>query len=563
MGNERHIIHRVNITIDAPDEKSAKPLQDKALHLFYHEILPNLEKWLDKQLSGDVSIRLDRLDLDLQTLELSGFDAQFSELALCSFREKIEQLMSPIPVKNGETVDVSMTSISADERLFDFFLYFLETGRRPWWSGNTVDLLKKEMLLELTRFMYQERIDQLIGLFRTEKRAVERLVKQFPRWFVIKITMFLFQERGKLELEQEEIVLLLDHLLKPLTLEERLTLLTASGLQDAVLPKINQDVHDGKSGYSPEEFASLLEYFLKQSSPEERLSFFSVSGLPDAVLQKIIVDLRNGTLGHPPEEIAAVLVCFLKQLSFEERLTLLTASGLLDDVLFRSLCQLLMDSEPFDSKSVKAISAPDRSEEQKEKLKEHFLLKKRSTPPSEKNQGKSKSREGEEEGIYVDHAGLVLLHPFMESVFKEFDLLKDGNFKNEESRSIAIHLLCFLATGEETPAEHLLTFEKFLCGAELDEPVERFVTLGQSMKDECDTMLQAAIGHWKALKNTSPDGLREGFLQRSGKLMLDGFQNRLVVENKSHDVLLSFLPWGYGIIKLPWLERPLFVDWFA
>lgn len=514
MGNERHIIHRVNITIDAPDEKSAKPLQDKALHLFYHEILPNLEKWLDKQLSGDVSIRLDRLDLDLQTLELSGFDAQFSELALCSFREKIEQLMSPIPVKNGETVDVSMTSISADERLFDFFLYFLETGRRPWWSGNTVDLLKKEMLLELTRFMYQERIDQLIGLFRTEKRAVERLVKQFPRWFVIKITMFLFQERGKLELEQEEIALLLDHLLKPLTLEERLTLLTASGLQDAVLPKINQDVHDGKSGYSPEEFASLLEYFLKQSSPEERLSF-------------------------------------------------LKASGLLDDVLFRSLCQLLMDSEPFDSKSVKAISAPDRSEEQKEKLKEHFLLKKRSTPPSEKNQGKSKSREGEEEGIYVDHAGLVLLHPFMESVFKEFDLLKDGNFKNEESRSIAIHLLCFLATGEETPAEHLLTFEKFLCGAELDEPVERFVTLGQSMKDECDTMLQAAIGHWKALKNTSPDGLREGFLQRSGKLMLDGFQNRLVVENKSHDVLLSFLPWGYGIIKLPWLERPLFVDWFA
>jgi hypothetical protein len=36
-----------------------------------------------------------------------------------------------------------------------------------------------------------------------------------------------------------------------------------------------------------------------------------------------------------------------------------------------------------------------------------------------------------------------------------------------------------------------------------------------------------------------------------------------VVENKTHDVLLSFLPWGYGIIKLPWLERPLFVDWFA
>ncbi len=506
MGNERHIIHRVNITIDAPDEKSAKPLQDKALHLFYHRILPDLEGWLDKQLSGAVTIRLDRLDLDLQSLDPSRFDAGFSELALCSFREKIELLMTPIPVKNAENTDVSIPSISAEERLFEFFLFFLETGRRPWWSGNSDDLLKEEMLMELTRCMHQERIDRLIGLFRTEKRAVERLVKQFPRWFVIQITMFLFQGRVKLELEKEEIALLLDNLLMQLSPEERLSFFSASGLPDAVLQKINQDVHDGKSGYSTKEFALLLEYFLKQTSPEERFSLLSASGLQDAVL-------------------------------------------------LRSLCQLVKGSEPVDSKSVKAISAAVHSEAQE--------LKKRSTPPSEKHLGKSKSREGEEDGIYVDHAGLVLLHPFMESFFKEFDLLKDGRFKNERSRNIAIHLLCFLATGEDSPAEHLLTFEKFLCGAELDEPVERFVTVGESMKDECETLLQAAIGHWKALKNTSPDGLREGFLQRSGKLVLDDFQNRLVVENKTHDVLLSFLPWGYGIIKLSWLERPLFVDWFA
>jgi hypothetical protein len=515
MGSECHIIHHVNLTIVAPDEKSAKPLQDKALHLFYHEILPNLEGWLDKQLSGDVTIRLDRLDLDLQTLELSVFDAGFSELALCSFREKIEQLMSPILVKNGKNADVSISSISADERLFEFFLYFLETGRRPWWSGNTVDLLKEEMLRELTRSMHRERIDRLIGLFRTEKRAVERLVKQFPRWFVIQITMFLFQTRGKLELVQEEIALFPDNFLKPLSLEEWLTLLTASGLQDDVVQKIVADLRDGK-------FSS-----------------------------------------HTPEEIARFLDHLLKPLSLEERLTLFTASGLQDDVLFRSLCQLLMDSEPVDSKSFKAISATVRSEEQKERVKEPILLKKRSTPASEKNQGKSQILEGEEDGIYVDHAGLVLVHPFMESFFKEFDLLKDGSFKSEGSRTIGIHLLSFLVTGEETPAEHLLTFEKFLCGAELDEPLERFITVSESMKEESEKLLQAAIGHWKALKNSSPDGLREGFLQRSGKLVLDGFQNRLVVENKSHDVLLSFLPWGYGIIKLPWLERPLFVDWFA
>ena len=108
--------------------------------------------------------------------------------------------------------------------------------------------------------------------------------------------------------------------------------------------------------------------------------------------------------------------------------------------------------------------------------------------------------------------------------------------------------------------EYELTFEKHLCGMDPDEPVERS-SLTQAMKDESEKLLLAAVGHWKALKNTSPDGLREGFLQREGKLVLNGFQNRLIVENKAQDVLLSHLPWGYSIIKLPWMERPLFVDW--
>ena len=499
MGNEHHIIHRVNLTIEAPNVKSAKPLQERALHLFYHEILPNLEGWLDKQLPGNVTIRLDRLDLDLQPLDLSGFDAEFSELAISAFREKIEQLMTPISVKNDDHADVSMTSISAEKRIFELFLYFLETGRRPWWSDNTVDVLKEEMLMELTRFMHQERIDRLIGLFKSEKRAVERLVKQFPREFVINIIMFLLQGRVKLE----------------------------------------------------------------QFTFKERLSFLSASGLEDDVLRKIILDLHDGKLSQEPEEIAVVLDSFLKQFTLEERPSFLSAPGVQDAVLLLSLLQLVKDSDPVDRKSFKAISAAVPSEAQNNKAKEPSLLKEISAPASEKNQGKNKSREGEEDGIYVDHAGLVLLHPFMECFFKEFDLLKDGSLKNEGSRNIAIHLLYFLATGEDSPAEHLLTFEKFLCGAELDEPVERFITVEPSMKDESEKLLQAAIGHWKALKNTSPDGLREGFLQRSGKLLLDGFQNRLVVENKSHDLLLSFLPWGYGIVKLPWQKQPLIVDWFT
>lgn len=172
-----------------------------------------------------------------------------------------------------------------------------------------------------------------------------------------------------------------------------------------------------------------------------------------------------------------------------------------------------------------------------------------------------KQQEEEEDGIYVTHAGLVLLHPFLEYFFKEFNMLHDGAFVDSSARNLAVHLLHYLAVGEECPPEYLLTLEKFLCGADLLSPIPRFIRLSDPMKAESEKLLQAAIGHWQALKRTSPAGLREGFLQRSGKLLPSNFQNRLIIEAKAHDVLLNYLPWGYGIIKLPWLKQPLFVDW--
>jgi hypothetical protein len=168
---------------------------------------------------------------------------------------------------------------------------------------------------------------------------------------------------------------------------------------------------------------------------------------------------------------------------------------------------------------------------------------------------------GEEDGIYVRQAGLVLLHPFLEYLFIDYNLLEDGHFRDDMAAQTAVHMLHYLATGHEAPMEYELTFEKYLAGMDLEKPVDRFITLGDDMKEECDNLLKAAIGHWKALKNTSPDGLREGFLQRDGKLVLDGFQHRLIVEHQSIDVLLSHLPWGFGIIKLPWLNEQFMVDW--
>jgi hypothetical protein len=166
----------------------------------------------------------------------------------------------------------------------------------------------------------------------------------------------------------------------------------------------------------------------------------------------------------------------------------------------------------------------------------------------------------EEESVYVANAGLILLHPFLQYFFKDFDLLDGEKFKDEQARQTAVHLLYYLATGNEQPMEYELIMEKYLCGADIYETIERFEQLTDSMKEESNNLLNAMIQHWKALKHTSPDGLREAFLQRSGKLIV-GERERVIIEHAVIDILLEHLPWNYSIITLPWIEKILYAEW--
>lgn len=85
--------------------------------------------------------------------------------------------------------------------------------------------------------------------------------------------------------------------------------------------------------------------------------------------------------------------------------------------------------------------------------------------------------------------------------------------------------------------------------------------LPSGVKEECELLLQELIHHWSILKNTSITGLRETFLQRNGKISPVDKGWLLNVEQKGVDVLLNSLPWGIGVIKLPWNATTIFVEW--
>jgi hypothetical protein len=165
------------------------------------------------------------------------------------------------------------------------------------------------------------------------------------------------------------------------------------------------------------------------------------------------------------------------------------------------------------------------------------------------------------DAIYIENAGLVILHPFLSELFTRIGMLVDKKWKDVYSQHAGTIVLEYLATGKEEFAEFNLPLNKILCGMAVDDVLQPAEELPGYVKSECDELLTDVIHHWSILKNTSIEGLRETFLQRNGKVTKVENGWLLNVERKGVDILLNNLPWGIGTIKLPWTNEQLHVEW--
>ena len=163
--------------------------------------------------------------------------------------------------------------------------------------------------------------------------------------------------------------------------------------------------------------------------------------------------------------------------------------------------------------------------------------------------------------MYVTNAGIVLLHPFLSRLFDNLSLTNGGVFIDKQLTDKALTILHYLATGENRASEYHLTLPKLLCQVPFNQPVSGHWMLSEEEKTTCDGLLNVAIEYWSALGKTSPEGLREAFLQRKGKLIQRPSGWLLQVERTTIDVLVDRLPWGLGVVKLPWMRDFMTVEW--
>ena len=166
-----------------------------------------------------------------------------------------------------------------------------------------------------------------------------------------------------------------------------------------------------------------------------------------------------------------------------------------------------------------------------------------------------------EDRIPVSDAGLVLLHPFIGRMMENLGLVEEGAFVSPLARIRAVHLLRDLTGSDEPHYNHNLLLEKVLCGLPVAYAIPPEWKPTDREKEEVKSLLEAVCDYWRSLSGSSIEALCGSFIRRPGAI--ERFEDTwtIRVEGNTIDILLDDLPWELSVIFLPWLEKPLAVEW--
>ncbi|WP_299687421.1 contractile injection system tape measure protein [uncultured Tateyamaria sp.] len=163
----------------------------------------------------------------------------------------------------------------------------------------------------------------------------------------------------------------------------------------------------------------------------------------------------------------------------------------------------------------------------------------------------------------TDVAGLVLFWPFLTRLFQRSGLLRgSGDFQNPAAALRGASLLHHIALGGCSPKSGVMELENTLCGVPLRTAADA-IPVSRDAAALCDEVLRQVCRAWPPMEHVSADGLRQSFVRRDGWL-LDAPTTgtaTLRVARGPYDMLLQQLPWSLATVALPWMDRPLHVDW--
>lgn len=167
----------------------------------------------------------------------------------------------------------------------------------------------------------------------------------------------------------------------------------------------------------------------------------------------------------------------------------------------------------------------------------------------------------EDEKIAVSNAGMIILWPFLSTYFESLGLAEQGEFINAESQNRAVYLLQYLVYNQTEFEGYHLSLNKILVGFPIEYQSEKVFNLTEEEVELSRSLMNGLINNWDKVKDSSPFAIQESFFQRDGLLSLHQEEIRLQIEKKGFDILMQSIPWELSLIKLPWMQKPLYIEW--
>lgn len=551
-GDSTHIIEKLTVEVNVPGLSEGYRVKDNVAAFVDRYVIPAVERYLEN-LEQDVPpgriLRIDRLQIELETASRSledsgGISADVSFVLEEAFEKSLQEIRreqlslvvagdlpsaawkpeAGMPPEDSERPQ--LTTLRPSARMIEALLHFLEHGTRTWWINDPeeLDALLSGKVLKDWEPSERAQLADAVKRKLQSPLVRQRMVRQMTDEALIAI----LQSAGEKSTKGEKQLRLVEAFLRLLEKEARIPVSVRTREQIwellfSILPGVL-----GRQLLSPAALLARMERKLPADyaviRPEKLV-----------LLARTFIRLAESFSGeHFPEpEVKALAAAFAAEKIPEQK------AGSAETVK-----DARKDEHPAgEEEEERNPEASGRREQEKRSEEEPFF------EPAKALTG---------EAIYVDNAGLVLVHPFLKHLFLNTGQLDGDRFIDPV---LAVHMLHYLATGNEEAYEHEMLFEKYIIGIPQEESIPRMVPLGEALREEIGNLLDAVKENWPEMKQSSHEAIRETFLQRSGKLIPEEPQPRLVVERKTVDILMNQLGWTISILRFPWKEEILYVEW--
>lgn len=271
----------------------------------------------------------------------------------------------------------------------------------------------------------------------------------------------------------------------------------------------------------------------------DRLVLLRLSNIVD---KEFLLHLTEALIGKSDGRISHEIICW--------------AENNLEKESVSSLIFMLLDDDGYAIEFLDMIR--NENQDLKKKLLEYYHSVFESKLPLF-----DADQEVKEKRFHLEDAGLVLLAPFISTLFSRLEYLdENGNFASVANQFRAIFLLRRIVFPEkENVHDYELNLCKVLCGVNPAFPVPSDIKLTENEKNETDNLLESVINYWTIINGTSIDGFRESFLKRFGTLEKSENMWIVRVEGSTIDILMEDLPWSFSALSYSWSQEIIYVEW--